>query len=493
MNNKRNLLSAILLQFVTILSGLIIPRIIISNFGSEINGIISSATQFLSFISLAEGGLGAVVLAELYLPLEKKNTEKIISILNACRKFFAHIGIIFFVYTCVISLAFGLSLRNNYRFAFISTLILIISFSTLAQYLFAVTNRLILQASQRVYIVNFVSSISIVTNLFIALIVIHFFPSIHLLKCGTGLAFLIQPFVFNHIIEKEYRTKLSEVKKATYRLKDRWSGFGQNLAHFICLNTDIIILTLFVGLNEVSVYSIYMLAINALRQIIGAADESYQSALGKYYAEGNIPHLKYEFKRFVTLNNCVVLIIFFTCLHLINPFVQLYTQGVNDTYYYAPFFSEVMVIANMFFCIREPYRRLVMSTGKFKETNFGSYFEAILNIAISLTLVRSLGLAGVAIGSLIAIIYRLFYFCIFLQKNVIFLEVKDNFVPFIFILILCVVNLLIFHLCSLTITSFISFIISGILITLVESFLVGVIYYIPLILNNKNIFVEKWK
>ena len=49
----------------------ILPYIIHKrNFGSEINGLVSSITQFLSFISLLEGGLGAVVLAELYLPIE---------------------------------------------------------------------------------------------------------------------------------------------------------------------------------------------------------------------------------------------------------------------------------------------------------------------------------------------------------------------------------------------------------------------------------------
>ena len=76
MNNKKNAFSSLLLQFATIIQGLVLPRLILGAFGSEINGLVSSITQFLSFISLLEGGLGAVVLAELYGPIEKRTTRK---------------------------------------------------------------------------------------------------------------------------------------------------------------------------------------------------------------------------------------------------------------------------------------------------------------------------------------------------------------------------------------------------------------------------------
>lgn len=72
MNNRKNLITSIVYQFSVIISGLILPRLLISTFGSEINGLVSSITQFLSFITLFEGGVGAAVLAELYLPIEKK-------------------------------------------------------------------------------------------------------------------------------------------------------------------------------------------------------------------------------------------------------------------------------------------------------------------------------------------------------------------------------------------------------------------------------------
>ena len=57
---RLNMISSLGLQFITILSGFIIPRQILLVFGSDINGLINSLTQFLNYISLVEGGLGSV-------------------------------------------------------------------------------------------------------------------------------------------------------------------------------------------------------------------------------------------------------------------------------------------------------------------------------------------------------------------------------------------------------------------------------------------------
>ena len=63
-----NMIFSIVLQIVTIISGFIIPRQILLAFGSEVNGLVNSITQFLNYISLIEGGLGSVIMTALYQP-----------------------------------------------------------------------------------------------------------------------------------------------------------------------------------------------------------------------------------------------------------------------------------------------------------------------------------------------------------------------------------------------------------------------------------------
>ena len=65
-----------LCQLVTFISGLIVPRLILSTFGSEANGLVSSITQFLNYIALVEGGIGSVVLTAYMDHLQRKMIEK---------------------------------------------------------------------------------------------------------------------------------------------------------------------------------------------------------------------------------------------------------------------------------------------------------------------------------------------------------------------------------------------------------------------------------
>jgi len=95
-----------------------------------------------------------------------------------------------------------------------------------------------------------------------------------------------------------------------------------------------------------------------------------------------------------------------------------YTQGVYDISYYQPLFGVIITIAGAFNCFRIPYETIVKSAGFFKQTRNGSFFEAGLNISLSIVLAIKFGLIGVAIGTLAATLFRTFQFAFFLSKNV---------------------------------------------------------------------------
>lgn len=91
MKNKEtllNMLSGLVLQIFTIISGFILPKIVLSFFGSEVNGLVSSLNQFLSYIALVEGGVTSVIIANLYKPLVEKDRKKLSSIMVTANKFY---------------------------------------------------------------------------------------------------------------------------------------------------------------------------------------------------------------------------------------------------------------------------------------------------------------------------------------------------------------------------------------------------------------------
>lgn len=481
MNKKKNLITALILQIATIISGLILPRLIISTFGSEINGLISSITQFLSFISLLEGGLGAVVLAELYKPIIDNDESKIKNILNACQRFFTQLSIIFICYTIILGLIYAWVLRDKFDFKYTCLLVYILSFTTLVQYLFSITYKLLLQAEQKIYIVNLISTITIILNLVFSIILIYLFPDIHTIKLCSAVAFLIQPLCFKRFIEKKYIIKSCN-KSNNYELRNRWNGFAQNLAHFVNLNTDIVVISIFLTLSDVSVYSVYLLPITALRSIVSSLTNSYQSALGKYFALGDTILLNRNFNKFNTFNIFISIVLFSTCMLLINPFVSLYTSGIQDTNYYQPIFALIIVIANLLYCIREPYRYLILAAGKFKETNFGAIVEAVINIVISAILIRNYGLVGVALGTLVAILYRFIYFIYYFKNNILYKDVKKYFPNILKISLIILLNVYVLYNNKLKINNFFNFFEYGLVIFVIE---LSVSYIIFAVFRNR--------
>lgn len=487
MNNKKNVISALVLQLVTMLQGLILPRLILLNFGSEINGLVNSITQFLSFVSLLEGGLGAVVLSELYSPISRGDENRTREILSACQTFFYRLSLTFLVYTIVIAIIYPCFIVHQYSFAFTSSLVLVLSLITLAQYMFSITYRLYLQADQRLYIVNIISIITILVNTVSAVVVMRVFPHIHAVKLCSGVIYLLQPIAFQHYVEKKYRLPVGfHVKGSTSILKNRWSGFLHNLAHFVNRNIDIVILTLFSSLSSVSVYTVYMLAISALRGIISNVGNSYQAAIGKYVAEGDTVILREKFERFESVFWFIGVTLFSTCLLLINSFVGVYTAQINDADYFQPVFGAIIVLANLVYVIREPYRLLILAAGKFKETNFGAIAEVVINIVISVSLVWKYGLIGVAVGTLAAILFRLIYFMWFLKRDILFRGYRTYFTHILCAAVVVAVDMYIYFKKAFIVTNVIPFCVAGCALVAGNALLYAAVYYAIRLISKGN-------
>ena len=106
-----NILSGLLGQGIAILLGIMIPRLVIVNLGSESNGLLSSVNQMLIYLNLLESGVGTAALQSLYRPVAEKNISKINSILSAVNRFYKRIGIWYLLTVSALELLFPLFLQ----------------------------------------------------------------------------------------------------------------------------------------------------------------------------------------------------------------------------------------------------------------------------------------------------------------------------------------------------------------------------------------------
>ena len=89
-------------QIITLICGFILPKLILSTFGSNVNGLVTSINQFLNVITFLDLGVGAVVTSALYRPLAMKDNNEIGQIYLSAKSFFNRIAIIFLGYIAVL-------------------------------------------------------------------------------------------------------------------------------------------------------------------------------------------------------------------------------------------------------------------------------------------------------------------------------------------------------------------------------------------------------
>lgn len=412
-----NIFCSTLAQLVTIISGLIVPRLLLGTFGSEANGLVSSLTQFLNYISLVEGGLGAVVLAALYSPLAKKDDAKLSSVLKAANKFFRQVAYIFVAYVVVLCFVYPILVSSSFSHIYVASLTVILAVGLFIQYFFSVTYKLLLQADQRMYIVQLLQIATSLINLILVVVLLRVFPSLHIVKLGSALVFAIQPIFYSTYVKHRYHLDKT-IGPDTDALAQRWDCFGQNLAFFIHNNTDTVVLSIFTDLKIVSVYSVHLLVVRHLKSFFQAFSHAFAPVIGKALAQNDLEKANSTLELYEYLVSNIATVIFGCCTYLLPSFVLLYTHGITDVNYYQPVFSTIIILAEFVYCIRTPYSDVIYSTGKFRETAMSGYIEAALNIILSVVFVIKYGLVGIAVGTMVGMSYRMLYYVWYISRNI---------------------------------------------------------------------------
>lgn len=186
-----NMLAAMVELLITTITSFIVPHYIILAYGSNVNGLISSITQFLSYISLIESGIGAIGRASLYKPLADKNTDFLSRNVKALENFYRNISYIFLGYLVVLAILFPLLVNDDFNWAYVASMVLILGVSTFIQYYFGITHQTVVQADQRKYIPSLLYSATLLVNMLVTVVLIKTGASIHIVKIISTIAFAI--------------------------------------------------------------------------------------------------------------------------------------------------------------------------------------------------------------------------------------------------------------------------------------------------------------
>lgn len=419
---KLNAFSTLIHQLVTILCGLVIPKIIIETFGSASYGITISIAQFLSYITLLEGGIGRVARGALYKPLAEQDEERISQVYLAVKQFFSTIGIVFAVY--VVVLAFGyhsMAHVTEFTWEYTAALVVGIAIGKFAEYMSGISNMTLLNADQKQYVVNVVYVTTNVLNVILIVILAHIGVDLLWVKVVSSLVFVLRPLLYALYVRKHYHLHKTGVKAT---LPNKFTGIAQHTAYVIQNNTDVMLLTLLADPRTVAVYSVYHLVVFSLRNLATSFTGGMEALLGEMAAKGEQETLRKTYRSYKLLLTALTLMLFGTAAILIVPFIRLYTDGTTDTNYVRPLFALILVVAEALNCLTLPCFNLTIAANKLKQSQWGAYGEAAINVAVSLVLMLVWDpLIGVAVGTLAAVVFKSIYYTAFAGKHILKIKV----------------------------------------------------------------------
>lgn len=405
----KNILANLILQITAAISGLILPRFFIIAYGSTMNGMIVSVTQFISYMALVEAGVSAASIVGLYKPLADNNIVEVNRILSATKRFYYRSGIFYIALLVILVAAYPLLVKNQIDEGLTRFMIIILASSNIVDYFFLGKYKVLLMANQKGYVIMLAQTLGTALNAVITVILILQGCNVLLVKLVATVIYILRFIIVWYYVRKHYKY-VSFNEKPNYRaINQRWAALFHQVTAVIVNNTSVVVMTLFMGVKalvEISVYNVYNMVGNAVSLLVGSFNSGLQSGFGELLSRGDRKALDKAYSNYEYLTYMVVFWAY-TCMGLlIMPFIQLYTRSFTDAVYVRDEIAFMFVLVGIAQNIRIPSITLISAAGHYKQTRWRAAIEVAIIVGVSLILVKPYGMLGVLIGSFCSFLYR---------------------------------------------------------------------------------------
>lgn len=464
---KKNIIFSTIAQVVTIVLGFVVPRISIVNYGSEINGLLVSASQILVYLNLFESGIQAVATQALYRPVGTDERDKINEIIAAVNKNYYKIGWLYNISLLVVSFLYSYYLqRPSLGFLTIFVVVFFSGFGNVLSFFFQGKYKILMTVEGKSYLITNINAFTSVISIFVKIILMECKVQIGLIMF---VSFLLSLFPLGYIefyVKKNYKWVNLNARPNYGALSQNRQALVHQISTLVFSNTDVVILTIFCDLKVVSVYGMYRLITSNLNTILRIPLESVSFALGQMF---NVERTRFNqvIDMVEVYYSAMVYAIYTVTLFLFIPFMRLYTANVSDINYVDVNLALLFVLSELLNFSRNPMLKVISYAGHYKETLSRTITETILNLGVSIFAVSRWGIYGVLVGTIVALLYRtidiIFYSNIKLIGRMPIKTLSIYFVDtIIFVLLGCILKNIHFF-----INSFADFLIVGIIITVI--------------------------
>lgn len=402
---KYNLLVGFGSQILTIVLGIVIPRLTLVNYGSEVNGLINSITQIYSYIGLLEAGIGTAAVQALYRTVGSEDRNRTNAILAATNRYYNRTGVLYTIAIIAFSLIYPLLVSTEIPTVTVVLIILLNGAGSVIGFFVQRKYLLLLQAEGKNYIESTLTMILNVLRNVAKIVLMAMGMDVILVQAVSMLLCFIQMVYITMYIKKHYAWIDLTVEPDYESISQSKNVLIHQFSGLIFNNTDSIILTAFCGLKVVSVYSLYTMLFSMISNALSVVINSVVFSLGQAYHTDR-KRFDEMYDAYELFYMTLVFALYSVAYYFILPFVKRYTAGVTDINYLDPLLPTLMVSLYLLSCGRSAPNQAINIAGHFKNTQYRSLAESVINITVSLLAVQRWGIYGVLIGTIAALLYR---------------------------------------------------------------------------------------
>ncbi len=383
-------------------------KIFLDCLGAEFIGLTGMLMNIMSFLSVAELGIGTSIVYFLYKPLQEDNHEKINEVMSMLAFLYHTIGFIIGGCGVIVSVFFP------WWFSNLSTGLPLVYFSfysflasSMVGYIFNY-KQLLVCANQKQYLVNAYFQTVTVAQSLVQILLAWYYRNLWLWII-VGLVFtVIGIIIFNYRIRQIYpwlRVNLKEgrrnLKKYPEVLKKTRQIFIQKIKNFILYKSDEILVGAFVSVVQVAFYGNYTIITNKLNFLVNILSDGMNAGVGNLVAEGNDHNTMKVFWELTAIRFLIVGIVVFALLLFLQPFVSCWFGSqyrMSDVIVY-------LLILNIFIFLSRGVVEMYISAHGLYSDVWAAWTELGLNIVITICLAPYYGIIGILLGKIVSIFF----------------------------------------------------------------------------------------
>lgn len=475
-NSLFNFVSSFFPWVILAILGFIKIKLFIYYFGAELNGLIQLSHQIFAFLTISSMGFGSAIIYSLYKPLSNKDFKKVSELFVGSRKIFRIIGIIIFIGGLIAAIItpfviYNLQISKIYVFL----ILLLYAIDYLSMYFMVAPYKVLLEADQKTYKTNIIINSRHFIFRLIELVLIINRVDILLIIIGSIIANFIANLFIIKIVRKDYTLLNKKAIPDTTPLNMTKDVFVHRINNVVFNNVDIILLSLTQGLVIVSIYGAYNYIVQFLRQSVAFIFRAPQASFGNLFINKEKKGIeKFKiFNEYLSLSFYLSLILIPIFVVSVASFVEIWiNQNFVLSFTVIIFFGIILWYEFML----APLITVVESNGMFKNTKRIVLISSIINMLISIILVKFLGILGVLIGTVVsyAFVNHIMYVR-YVYKNILGQKIILYYRKYIIFIIFLILSILF----NKFIIDFLSLYYESNLITwVVHTLLIGVIQFL---------------